>query len=228
MKSSKSIHINENFLSKDELSFWMRYFTKPGFYKLAGEHLVFDQQAFPLIFQDVDDHDAFYKGERELVNRINQEVENTFGEKVLSDHSISFRKWEKGFRLVEHSDAFYQRYELDLQNKYPNRLPMAFNDFATILYYNDEYEGGEIRFPDCDLKIKPTPGMLIMFPCTHVHEVLEVTAGERFMSAHFWTRCKTVAMAIAQPDIDNWEWIYRNPQDALKMLEHTESRPPED
>lgn len=205
----------------------MGYFSRPGFYKLAGQHLIFDQQAFAEIVPQ-EKHDPFYIEERALVERINETVTDTFGEKVLSDHSISFRKWEKGFRLVEHSDAFYQRYELDLADKYHNRLPMAFNDYATILYYNSDFEGGEIRFPDCDLEIKPTAGMLLMFPCTHVHEVKEVTAGERFMSAHFWTRCKTVAMAIAAPNVEGWEKIYRNPQDALFMLEKTESEKPRD
>ena len=35
---------------------------------------------------------------------------------------------------------------------------------SAITYLNDDYEGGELEFPNFDIKIKPEPGMLILFP----------------------------------------------------------------
>ena len=38
---------------------------------------------------------------------------------------------------------------------------------SAICYLNDDYEGGELEFPNFDIKIKPTAGMLILFPSTY-------------------------------------------------------------
>jgi predicted 2-oxoglutarate/Fe(II)-dependent dioxygenase YbiX len=50
-----------------------------------------------------------------------------------------------------------------------------------MYYPNDDYDGGEIVFPDYDLKIKPKPNSLIMFPGNenYLHGVLEVLKGFR-------------------------------------------------
>ena len=35
---------------------------------------------------------------------------------------------------------------------------------SNLLYLNDDYDGGELYFPEHDFKIKPEPGMLVSFP----------------------------------------------------------------
>lgn len=35
---------------------------------------------------------------------------------------------------------------------------------SAVVYLNSNYEGGELEFPNFGLKIKPEPGMLILFP----------------------------------------------------------------
>ena len=51
---------------------------------------------------------------------------------------------------------------------------------SAICYLNDDYEGGEIEFPNFGVKIKPEPGMLILFPSNYpykhiAHPVIEGT-----------------------------------------------------
>jgi len=38
--------------------------------------------------------------------------------------------------------------------------------YATIIYLNDNYNGGELFFSDKDLELKPKPGSLVVFPGT--------------------------------------------------------------
>ena len=38
--------------------------------------------------------------------------------------------------------------------------------YATIIYLNDNYEGGELFFSNKDLELKPKPGDLVIFPGT--------------------------------------------------------------
>lgn len=51
---------------------------------------------------------------------------------------------------------------------------------SALVYLNDDYTGGEIEFPNFNVKIKPQAGMLILFPSTfpytHIaHPVIEGT-----------------------------------------------------
>jgi hypothetical protein len=42
--------------------------------------------------------------------------------------------------------------------------------YATIVYINDEYEGGELFFPNLDISLKPKPGDMLFFPGDEKHE----------------------------------------------------------
>jgi hypothetical protein len=53
---------------------------------------------------------------------------------------------------------------------------------SPILYLNDDYEGGEIEFVNFNLKIKPKPGSLYLFPATYAyrHIAHPVTSGTKY------------------------------------------------
>lgn len=52
-----------------------------------------------------------------------------------------------------------------------------------ILYLNDDYVGGELRFEDQDIIIKPEEGMLVLFPSNfmYLHESLPLTEGSKYI-----------------------------------------------
>lgn len=51
--------------------------------------------------------------------------------------------------------------------------------YAAVLYINDDYVDGEVFFPQQDLKLRPKPGTLLIFPGTkdYVHGVHQVGDG---------------------------------------------------
>jgi hypothetical protein len=53
---------------------------------------------------------------------------------------------------------------------------------SAIVYLNNNYEGGEIEFVNFGIKIKPEPGMLILFPSTYPysHIAHPVTEGTKY------------------------------------------------
>ena len=75
--------------------------------------------------------------------------------------------WETGSYLNVHVD--------DLGYVTENHLPI-------IIYLNDNYEGGEIKFETHDLSIKPNTGDLVVFPGNmhYAHEVTKVLSGDRY------------------------------------------------
>ncbi|MPZ26742.1 MAG: 2OG-Fe(II) oxygenase [Micromonosporaceae bacterium] len=58
--------------------------------------------------------------------------------------------------------------------------------FALTLNLNQEYEGGQLRFPEYGNQLyRPDAGAALVFSCAHLHEVCEVTAGRRFVLLSF-------------------------------------------
>lgn len=53
---------------------------------------------------------------------------------------------------------------------------------SAICYLNDNYDGGEIEFVNFNIKIKPKPGMLILFPSNYAyrHIAHPVTNGTKY------------------------------------------------
>lgn len=58
--------------------------------------------------------------------------------------------------------------------------------YSTIFYLNDDYEGGEICFPNQGITYKPKAGETVLFPCggqEYPHSVNEITSGKRYTIA---------------------------------------------
>ena len=53
---------------------------------------------------------------------------------------------------------------------------------SAVVYLNEDYEGGEIEFVNFGIKIKPLPGMLILFPSNFAYEHVAhpVTKGTKY------------------------------------------------
>lgn len=53
---------------------------------------------------------------------------------------------------------------------------------SVVIYLNDDYEGGEIEFPNFSVKIKPKAGTLILFPSNYAysHIAHPVTSGTKY------------------------------------------------
>lgn len=64
--------------------------------------------------------------------------------------------------------------------------PMAY--ISGVLYLNDDYQGGELEFPNQQVEIKPSAGSMIIFPSVepYVHNPKTVTAGDKYMVPVFW------------------------------------------
>lgn len=71
--------------------------------------------------------------------------------------------------------------------------------YAAVLYYNDDYTEGEVFFPQHDLKLRPKPGSLLVFPGTddYIHGVHPVGEGpvRYILPAFIKTRHPDGAMA---------------------------------
>ena len=80
--------------------------------------------------------------------------------------AFNFIKYEPGHHFMEHHDHGY-----------------SYNCVVSLVaYINDDYEGGEIEFPEQNIKIKPEEGSVLIFPTYHpfIHKSYEVKNGYKY------------------------------------------------
>jgi hypothetical protein len=222
------LFIYPDFLTGDEVSYWQKKLTQPTFWQPAfwqdplaednhgnaqPDHYTINPDNYnPGNYDNLE----LFQAEQRLTSKINTLIEHQYGEKFLTINTWYFRKWTAGMRQGLHHDAADGNNRLDFHD--PNNAdgappPIAFHDVASILYYNDNFDGGHLYFNRPELHIKPQAGMLVTMPCTdhYIHGVTPVTSGERYISAHFWTRAKTIAMLQHAQLPDSWRHKYRDP-----------------
>jgi hypothetical protein len=71
---------------------------------------------------------------------------------------------------------------------------------SSVMYLNDNYEGGEIEFVNSKIKIKPEAGSIIFFPSNflYVHEVHPITEGQRYSMPHWYHNIIDIRHAYGQ------------------------------
>lgn len=94
--------------------------------------------------------------------------------------TLQLVRWRVGDEQAPHADC-------EEPDGRPN--PFPWRAFASIIYLNDDFEGGEIHFPTLGLRPIIKPRMLAFFPSTrdYLHGVTKVTSGTRYTHSCFYT-----------------------------------------
>jgi predicted 2-oxoglutarate/Fe(II)-dependent dioxygenase YbiX len=106
----------------------------------------------------------------------------------------NFHKWDVGDNLSLHTDAEKEDCTAPLASYIDMYQPPTVISYTALVYINDDYQGGELVFPQHGLKIKPKSGTLVMFPstCMYPHEVAEVASGVRYTYSMFMASASVV------------------------------------
>lgn len=117
-----------------------------------------------------------------LIHRLQIEVEKFFHVKVQATGPAIVR-WPVGSLQNPHADKeLHEGPDAGTPNDFPHY------DIASIFYFNDDYEGGELYFPKQDVEFKPKAGSAYFFPgdLHYIHGVRPIISGNRFTSPFFW------------------------------------------
>lgn len=96
---------------------------------------------------------------------VNQMPERTW----IDQKNILVRKYTEGSFMLPHGDGGV------------GIVP----SFTALLWLNEDFEGGELEFPDLDLTIKPETGSVLVFPSMSEHGVKTLISGERFVTSAY-------------------------------------------
>jgi hypothetical protein len=146
-------------------------------------------------------YDASYWQNRqcsgEILSRINLDVYNLVDKYIikmkwlLEDNfkvKLTVRppviiRWFPGLEQQPHADK-------QLNDGSPNPFPTY--DLNSLIYYNDNFTGGELYYPQHALEVKPEPGLAVAHPgdINYLHGVKKVLSGERYTTPSFYTITK--------------------------------------
>jgi predicted 2-oxoglutarate/Fe(II)-dependent dioxygenase YbiX len=117
-----------------------------------------------------------------LISRLQVEVEKFFNVKVQATGPAIVR-WPVGSRQDPHADKeLHEGPDAGTPNDFPHY------DIASLFYFNDDYEGGELFFPVQGIEFKPVGGSAYFFPGDkgYIHGVRPIISGGRYTSPFFW------------------------------------------
>ena len=130
-----------------------------------------------------------YKEDRELglllydiKSRMKNTIINNFtdGNEVYAD-VLQMIRWFPGMEQKPHSD--------DMKNAGDHFEWFHHRDFGSIIYLNDDYDGGHTYYPNYGIDVVPKSGMLAVHPGDqkHLHGVTKIQNNMRYTISSFWT-----------------------------------------
>jgi len=172
----KNIYIEDNFLSNGKIAEILNYIEQTDPWIVTNDE--WSGRFVHLSCITENDTRVFLENVCESVGDI---IKKNTGNDVKVQ-TCQLVKWREGDKLdPPHADCEH----LDgSPHPYPDR------HYSALIYLNEDYEGGQIFFPNQNLEPEISPGTLVQFEGTKefLHGVCEVTKGERYTIVMFFTR----------------------------------------
>jgi hypothetical protein len=185
---AEGIFLVKEYISKDTAKFLIDA-VSPHLIETPREHIYGDLMGESLsppdsvgTYKDIIDYNVSIDVYNGLLSSINTLV----SEKFQSPHKVKsyfFSCMESGAINEMHMDNHHkdENGEIHVRTKY-------ISNKSGLLYLNDDYEGGELVFPEQGLSIKPETGSLIFFEGDYKkpHGVNKVIFGPRYNLVTFY------------------------------------------
>ena len=115
--------------------------------------------------------------------RCSQKIKEAYDleENIYSD-TLQVIRWFPGMEQQPHAD--------DMSNT--DVAGFSHRNFGSIVYLNNDYDGGHTYYPNFDFEVIPKAGSLALHPGDpeHLHGVTKIENGMRYTIASFWTKEK--------------------------------------
>jgi hypothetical protein len=120
----------------------------------------------------------------ELLKIWAEKTNNKMPERITRNYCL--RRYRVGGKMGPHIDR-------NILN------PKNTMDWTSLIYLDDDYEGGEIVFDDYGYSIKPGAGSIVFLPCLASHSVNEVLSGKKTYIFLFMHTGTGITTALGEP-----------------------------
>ena len=144
-----------------------------------GERYVFGQQKhtdFSKLETSSEDIKNIYSTLSKALSECGKHYCDSLDIEYVVPAPISISKYQKGASMGPHVDWYGEK----------SIEPMM----SAVLYLNDDCVGGELDFPELNVRIKPKAGSIVIFPsiAPYYHQSLVIESGLKYMSPAFWVK----------------------------------------
>jgi hypothetical protein len=158
---SKEIYEIENFLSKDENDQILNLINN-----LTEENWNPQRRDFEKSWESK----LVRIKDNAILDGISERVSGLFLSKYHMESFNKIQRFKHGQGMTPHAD---HNYIADLIK------------YGVVIYFNDDYEGGEIEYPELGIKIKPKAASLILHHSNAIHKVNIVNGNTRYFTTTF-------------------------------------------
>lgn len=225
------IRVIEDFISKEDCDYIINYANNLDIWHLANaEKSQFsNEKDYEIISSQWDNrkidfgmlyglqvYPELFKKVWENQERAKEEVLKFYGlnPKDITIEILELVRWYYPFHQSPHIDYldetftdedFPEGYGMSDETKSQYLEYFRTKHFTTMMYLNEDFEGGEIFFPYHDIEIKPKPGMLVLFSgdAKLPHGIKQITSGTRYVNTTFWTKTPYSATILSNHDTRN-------------------------
>lgn len=180
MTEDEIVALNDFIRNNKEWDYTETHYNEEGTIIYDSEYWKDRVATFPTIDRQNPEIPQIIRG---MVARLKVEVDKFFN---VNAHPTSpaLVRWLPGQYQNPHADK--ELHEGADRGK-PNDFP--YYDIAGLFYINDDYEGGELYFPNQGIKFKPKRGAAYFFPgdMNYIHGVTRIESGTRYTCPFFWT-----------------------------------------
>jgi hypothetical protein len=114
-----------------------------------------------------------------ITMRIREFIIEEYGTENIWPDLVSLCRWFPGMEQPPHADDMTNTDVKGLEHRV----------FGSVIYLNDNYEGGKTYYPDHGIEVTPKIGSLAVHPGgpDHLHGVTKIEGNTRYTLASFWT-----------------------------------------
>jgi len=154
---SKTILIHDNYLTTDECDQLVSLFEETPFPEKQTDGPWCYRVKWPVLSE--------HFHQKLITERI--KIAEEFFEQRLEIENPNMTSWNVGHEMPPHSDY-------GIMNRFATR------EYASIIYLNDDFDGGELYIPELNFENKPKKGQLVCFQGGKLyHGVKMITRGFR-------------------------------------------------
>lgn len=178
---SHRIKIIKNLLNKDECQYLISLIKN-------GKVSVFKDSKSARVLEESDEINKILRKYSDILTKSHQE-EYGFHPEIYTTQAY-LTAWVEGGYAGPHIDN--------------PRHGDGFIQFSSIIYLNENFEGGEIEFPNQKFKYKAEEGSAVIFPSAgteYIHKVNKVKSGIRYTIAMWHSSRKDRASKSLYPEL---------------------------
>jgi Rps23 Pro-64 3,4-dihydroxylase Tpa1-like proline 4-hydroxylase len=159
------------------------------------KELHFNDQKFLPESKSIRQEDYYRKEMSEISDKVYSSLEvafNHYSSELYPFASKNIKGREHSIHLLRYKESGHLPSHID--------QGVSTRVLSTVIYLNDDYDGGEIEFVQSGIKIKPAAGSIIFFPSNflYVHEVHPITRGYRYSMPHWYHNRKDMLFSTGE------------------------------